>query len=111
MASILTLEDLIYEKGLLEMAEDLRSELAIKRDEWFESDEGKRCCADGLSGREDAKKYLKNRLEAAFLAGAKANEAVKKELEDKVLGGLDLTDCCCGETDLSWTVCPIHGEG
>jgi len=51
-----------------------KSELAIKRDEWFESEEGKKC-ADPytLYGSGKNEKYLFNRLERAFLAGAKAN--------------------------------------
>jgi hypothetical protein len=47
------------------MAKDVRSELAKARDEWFESDEGQRCCEGGANGQ-----YLRNRLEIAFLAGA-----------------------------------------
>jgi len=60
---------------------DMRSELAIKRDEWLESKEGKSCCCfETLMGIAGGEGYLKNRIEAAFLAGAKANEAVKEEI-------------------------------
>lgn len=44
---------------------DLRSPMAKARDAWFDSDEGKQCCAGIASGQ-----YLKNRLEIAFFAGA-----------------------------------------
>ncbi len=64
---------------------NMKSELAIKRDEWFESKEGKRCCdPDGLILPDP--QYLRNRLERAFLAGAKANEAVKDDLCRKLTG-------------------------
>jgi len=61
----------------------MKSELAIKRDEWFESDEGKRCCDPTELGL-PSRKYLRNRLERAFLAGAEANEAVKDDLCHKL---------------------------
>lgn len=54
----------------------MKSELAILRDEWFESEEGKRCSAITAlrAGTPfEAEKYLRNRLEAAFMAGAEAN--------------------------------------
>lgn len=50
------------------MSEDLRSELAIMRDEFFESDEGKKCLDIKTIGNDP--KYLKNRIECAFVAGA-----------------------------------------
>jgi len=55
---------------------DQRSHLAKTRDDWFESDEGKKCC-EGQAFRQ----YLKNRLELAFIAGydARANMAVCSE--------------------------------
>jgi len=46
---------------------DLRSPLAKARDDWFDSHQGKQCCAGITSGQ-----YLRNRLEIAFLAGAGA---------------------------------------
>ena len=66
----------------------MKSELAIKRDEWFASDQGRQCCADGLNGHGRAKEYLKNRLEAAFLAGAKAQSEVDQEFCDKVIDAI-----------------------
>lgn len=68
-------------------AKDMRSELAIKRDEWFESDEGKDCLdASALIMTSKYQQYLKNRLECAFLAGAKANHEVGHEIADKLKG-------------------------
>ena len=63
----------------------MRSELAIKRDEWFDSNEGKSCMEiDKLALHSSHRKYLKNRLEAAFLAGAKADAEVQQEICDKI---------------------------
>jgi len=56
----------------------MKSELAIKRDEWFKSTEGKSC--SDMSTLTHDPIYLHNRLERAFLAGAMANEAVKGDL-------------------------------
>lgn len=65
--------------------EDLRSELAIKRDEWLESEEGKSCLdASGLLLTSKYEQYFRNRIEAAFLAGAKANTEVQQEICDKM---------------------------
>jgi len=63
-----------------------KSELAIKRDEWFDSDEGKGCMdAKSLELRSEKYRYfIKNRLERAFLAGAQANEEVRQEICDKL---------------------------
>lgn len=49
---------------------DLRSYLARSRDEWLESAPGKRClnCNILRRGADDVQ-YLRNRLEAAFIAG------------------------------------------
>jgi hypothetical protein len=63
------------------MARDLRSSLAKARDIWLESDEGHRCCDGTPTGV-----FLKNRIEAAFLAGAttaetEANEKIAKVKE------------------------------
>lgn len=65
----------------------MKSELAILRDKWFESEEGKTCAnvstlTCGI-GNED--KFLRNRLEAAFLAGAKANEEAQEIIAKKLL--------------------------
>jgi len=72
------------------MSKDHRSELAIKRDEWFASDEGKKC-ADIISllptrHYKNNEIYLKNRLEAAFLAGANATNEIAEELAAKITG-------------------------
>jgi hypothetical protein len=48
-------------------ASDHRSTLAIVRDEWLESEEGKRSCEGTAEGQ-----YLRNRIELAFLAGARS---------------------------------------
>lgn len=57
---------------------NLRSELAVKCDEWLESDEGKKCRSVkgfGIIKHAD-ENFLRNRLEAAFLAGAIAGEEI-----------------------------------
>jgi len=41
-----------------------KSDLARARDEWLASDEGVKCCRGGTQGR-----FLKNRIECAFVAG------------------------------------------
>ncbi len=51
------------------MTEELRSPLAIARDDWFASAEGDRATAGMTSGQ-----YLRNRLELAFIAGFSAAE-------------------------------------
>jgi hypothetical protein len=53
------------------MSEHAQSPLAKARDEFFASEEGARLCAGSATGL-----YLKNRLEVAFLAGAKAQEGI-----------------------------------
>lgn len=66
---------------------DNRSELAIERDHWFASEEGKKCMGTtGLGLHPKNLKYLRNRLERAFLAGAAANEKTKQIICDKLLG-------------------------
>ncbi len=60
-----------------------KSELAIERDKWLSSDEGEKCCDfSTLTGQ----KYLRNRIELAYLAGAKGNEAAKEAVCQKLLG-------------------------
>ena len=54
----------------------MKSELAKARDKWLNSDEGKGCCEGTTAGQ-----YLQNRLELAFLAGAKFSDERIKELE------------------------------
>jgi uncharacterized protein YecA (UPF0149 family) len=56
------------------MAKDVRSDLAKARDTWLASDEGQRCCAGSATGL-----FLQNRIECAFLAGAKIAEAQLEE--------------------------------
>jgi len=91
------------------MEKDLRSPLAKARDEWFESEEGRRCCDGVTSG-----KYLRNRLESAFLAGAQAHPTPPPASDDVFYCercGLRAPECAgvdvckgCGET------MPTNGE-
>lgn len=67
----------------------MKSELAIKRDEWLASVEGSHCLDGGILVREEGRKILRNRIEAAFLAGAIANEEVKREFCEKVLDAIE----------------------
>lgn len=48
---------------------DLRNDLARSRDAWMASDEGARCASGIAQGQ-----YLRNRLQAAFVAGWAARE-------------------------------------
>lgn len=57
----------------------MKSELAKARDKWLNGEEGKRCCEGTPTGQ-----YLQNRLELAFLAGAKFTEE-RIENENKLL--------------------------
>lgn len=57
------------------MKRDLRSPLAHARDAWLASDVGRRCAEGGTYGQ-----YLRNRLEAAFVAGWLAKEAVLRSV-------------------------------
>jgi len=59
----------------------VKSPLAIKRDNWFKSNEGRKCLNKSSLLCDKDSKYLKNRLELAFLAGATANTEVLEELE------------------------------
>jgi hypothetical protein len=52
---------------------DLRTPIALARDQWLESDEGKRCSEGTTSG-----KGLENRLMCAFVAGWNAREKQEK---------------------------------
>jgi hypothetical protein len=58
------------------MMADLRNDLAKARDGFLESDEGKKCCEGSAEGQ-----FLKNRIEAAFLAGVNYMEKKKAESE------------------------------
>jgi predicted lipoprotein len=66
------------------MKKDMRSELAIERDKWFESEEGKKCLDAKSLGDFVSHEYLKNRLEFAFLAGAVANEKAREVIAKKI---------------------------
>jgi hypothetical protein len=71
----------------------MKSELAILRDEWLESTEGKQCCAIAalrVVTPLEAEKYLRNRIEAAFLAGAEANHKVQQVICEKLTGQIDV---------------------
>ncbi|PCI54178.1 MAG: hypothetical protein COB36_10840 [Alphaproteobacteria bacterium] len=71
--------------------DDNRSELAIKRDEWFVSDEGQKCMSLSLMYEDNVAKFLRNRLEAAFLAGAEAGLLCQQEICDKTALALSIT--------------------
>ena len=62
----------------------MKSELAILRDEWLEGDEGK-SMADLSTLPKDDPKYLRNRLELAFLAGAQAEVKAQEVVAEKLL--------------------------
>jgi len=51
------------------MAKDTKSDLAKARDTWLASDEGQRACTGTAEGV-----FLRNRIECAFLAGARIAE-------------------------------------
>lgn len=57
----------------------MKSELAKARDEWLNSDEGRKCCEGWASAG-----YLQNRLERAFIAGYNFSEERIKDLEAKL---------------------------
>ncbi len=62
----------------------MKSELAIKRDEWFKSAEGRKCSNTLTLTCDTDGEYLKNRLEAAFLAGSIADAEVQQDICDKI---------------------------
>lgn len=76
------------------MRNDMRSELAIKRDEWFASIEGRTALDTEILHFESYAPLLKNRLEAAFLAGAQSSEDVGRELAEKTQRSIDATYEC-----------------
>jgi len=55
----------------------MKSKLAKARDNWLQSDKGKKCCAGQAHGQ-----FLENRLRFAFIAGWTACEQSKKEPYD-----------------------------
>jgi len=57
----------------------MKSALAKARDEWLNSEEGKRCCEGTTEGQ-----YLQNRLVLAFLEGWKFSDERIKELEERL---------------------------
>lgn len=57
---------------------DLRSPLAKARDDFFENEGKSLANAVTLRAPSSQDQYLRNRLERAFLAGAKAQEAINK---------------------------------
>lgn len=67
----------------------MKSELAIKRDEWFASLEGRKCSDPSTIGITKSRdKFLRNRLELAFLAGAIASDQVMQDICDKVIDAI-----------------------
>jgi len=77
---------------------DLRNTLAKVRDAFFESDDGERCCEGTAKGQ-----YLRNRLETAFLAGARTLEEKGKEaidICDKLTWQVDMGQLCMAEAIL-----------
>ena len=64
-----------------EHEKDLRSELAIKRDEWLASEEGRECLDySTLTGAI----YLEHRINRAFMAGVRAESKSSQEICDKI---------------------------
>ena len=56
-----------------------KSALAQARDVWFDSDEGILALGTSILWRTSYLQFLRNRLELAFIAGAKAQEQIEKE--------------------------------
>ena len=65
---------------------DCRSPLAVARDKYFGS-RGGGYGADNIQslGNENPSYYLRNRLDAAFLAGARAQEVISDEDHDWII--------------------------
>ena len=70
-----------------EIINDMRSPLAKARDEWLNSEEGKRCCEGTTEGQ-----WLQNRLVLAFLAGDKFSNKQIAELEIAKTIGIQACD-------------------
>lgn len=75
----------------------MKSELAKARDKWLNSEEGKRCCEGTPTGQ-----YLRNRLERAFLAGAKFSSERIKMLKTRIeqLEYQEICKDCSAKTDI-----------
>lgn len=68
------------------MSEILKSELAIKFDEWLKTEDGLHASeTHDLLITSKYEQLMDKKLQAAFLAGAIANEEVGAEIEDKLL--------------------------
>lgn len=64
---------------------DHRSPLARARDDWFESEEGKKALGVTILLNPEQQEFLKNRLETAFLAGAEVGRRLTEyKLADKI---------------------------
>ena len=61
------------------MARAKKSQLAIARDDWFDSTQGKIALDTAILRSAADIRFLRNRLELAFLAGAKAQKQIDKE--------------------------------
>jgi hypothetical protein len=55
--------------------------IAKERDAWFENKDGKICLDESILKSPEMVKYLRNRLEQAFLAGVKVAEKLTEEKE------------------------------
>ena len=67
----------------------IKSELAIKRDEWFKSPQGRQATNTDILHFDKYSELLNNRLEAAFLAGAIAQCEVDQDFCNKVIDGIN----------------------
>jgi len=61
---------------------DQRNDLAKARDEWFSSKEGQEAQDASILYSPHQSRWLRNRLEGAFIAGAKAQEKINS-INDK----------------------------
>jgi len=52
------------------LSQDIRSPLAKARDNWLDSAEGQTCRSGNILRDYSQRRYLENRLESAFIAGA-----------------------------------------
>ncbi len=63
----------------------MHSELSIKLEKWFKSEEGAKCTDSNFIYGFHPEQYLKHRLELAFIAGAAATQEVQDEICQKLL--------------------------